>query len=143
MKKKLRMPLKAVLISACFLASLSLVHSPLSGHSLNSPPLLNPSIAIATASKSLEITVSGKVTDEANQPVPGVNILLKGTTTGTTSDANGAYTLTVPDENGVLVFSFIGYATQEVSINNRSVIDVSLVSDAVALSEIARVRDCR
>src|SRR5687767_11125975 len=136
MKKKLRMPLKAVLISACFLASLTLVYSPVSGHSLNSPPLLNASNGIATESKSAEITVSGKVTDDANQPVPGVNILLKGTTTGTTSDANGAYTLTVPDENGVLVFSFIGYATQEVSINNRSVIDVSLVSDAVALSEI-------
>ena len=136
MKKKLRMPLKAVLISACFLASMTLVHSPVSGHSLNSPPLLNESNATATKSESVEITVSGKVTDEANQPVPGVNILLKGTTTGTTSDANGAYTLTVPDENGVLVFSFIGYATQEVSITNRSVIDVSLVSDAVALSEI-------
>src|SRR5688572_4791614 len=136
MKKKLRMPLKAVLISSCCLASLMLMHSPVSGHSLNSPPLLNASNGIATESKSAEITVSGKVTDDANQPVPGVNILLKGTTTGTTSDANGAYTLTVPDENGVLVFSFIGYATQEVSINNRSVIDVSLVSDAVALSEI-------
>src|SRR5688572_28640813 len=136
MKKKLRMPLKAVLISSCCLASLMLMHSPVSGHSLNSPPLLNASNGIATESKSAEITVSGKVTDDANQPVPGVNILLKGTTTGTTSDANGAYTLTVPDENGVLVFSFIGYATQEVNIANRSVIDVSLVSDAVALSEI-------
>ena len=136
MKKKLRMPLKAVLISSCFLASLMLVHSPVSGHSLNSPPVLNASNEVATTSKAVEVTVSGKITDDANQPVPGVNILLKGTTTGTTSDANGAYTLTVPDENGVLVFSFIGYATQEVSINNRSVIDVSLVSDAVALSEI-------
>ncbi|HZB15461.1 MAG TPA: carboxypeptidase-like regulatory domain-containing protein, partial [Chryseolinea sp.] len=117
MKKKLRMPLKAVLISSCFLASLLGMHSPVSGHSLNSPPSVGVSAVV-------DITVSGKITDDANQPLPGVNILLKGTTTGTTSDADGNYTLTVPDENGVLVFSFIGYATQEVSISNRSVIDV-------------------
>ena len=136
MKRKLRMPLKAVLITSCFVACLALVHSPVSGHSLNSPPFLSASNVVPTKPKAVEITVSGKVTDDANQPVPGVNILLKGTTTGTTSDAYGAYTITVPDENGVLVFSFIGYATQEVNIANRSVIDVSMASDAVALSEI-------
>src|SRR5260221_14265449 len=55
-----------------------------------------------------EISVSGKVTDENNQPLPGVNILVKGTTNGTTSDANGDYSLTVADQNSVLEFSFYG-----------------------------------
>ncbi len=128
MKKQLRVPLKASSFSRYVVVLLMSLCS-LSGYSLNSPP------SPANSAK-VDITISGKVTDEGNQPIPGVNILLKGTTTGTTSDGNGAYSLTVPDENGVLVFSFIGYATQEVSINNRTIIDVTLASDAVALSEI-------
>jgi TonB-dependent starch-binding outer membrane protein SusC len=128
MKKQLRVPLKASSFSRYVVVLLMCLCS-LSGYSLNPPP------SPANSGK-VDITISGKVTDEGNQPIPGVNILLKGTTTGTTSDGNGAYTLTVPDEHGVLVFSFIGYATQEVSINNRTTIDVTLASDAVALSEI-------
>jgi hypothetical protein len=63
--------------------------------------------------------VQGTVTD-AKGPLPGVNVKLKGTTTGTTTDVNGKYKLTVPDGNGTLVFSFIGYTTQEIAINNRA-----------------------
>ena len=83
-----------------------------------------------------EIAVSGKVTDENNQPLPGVNILVKGTTNGTTSDANGDYSLTVADQNTVLVFSFIGYATQEVHIDNRTSINVTLKEELISLSEV-------
>lgn len=72
--------------------------------------------------------------------MPGVNILLKNTSTGTTSDANGAYTLSVPDaSDAVLVFSFIGYNTQEVSLGGRSTLDVSMEPNVRALEEIVVV----
>lgn len=80
--------------------------------------------------------VSGKVTSDEGEALPGVNVLLKGTSTGTTTDGGGLYELTVPDEGGVLVFSFIGFATQEVAVNNQTTIDVVLVSDAETLNEI-------
>ena len=65
-------------------------------------------------------SVTGKVTDANSEPIPGVNIIVKGTTLGTTTDANGVYVIEVPGENQVLVFSFIGYAPQEVAVNNRN-----------------------
>lgn len=80
--------------------------------------------------------VSGQVLDESNQPLPGVNILVKGTTNGTTSDGNGKYSISVPSQDAVLVFSFIGYITQEVSADNRSVIDVTLSADVQTLGEV-------
>lgn len=87
----------------------------------------------------LDISISGKITDEQNQSLPGVNILIKGTTLGTTSDANGEYTLAVPNENSILLFSFIGYTTQEISVNGRSVINVALVEDLQKLDEVVVV----
>jgi hypothetical protein len=82
------------------------------------------------------ITVTGKVTDESGQPIPGVNILEKGTTNGTSSDGDGNYTLTLPNENAVLIFSFIGYATKEVIVGNQTSINVSLTPDTKTLEEI-------
>jgi TonB-linked SusC/RagA family outer membrane protein len=86
-------------------------------------------------------TVTGKVTDEANLPLPGVNVLLKGTTNGTATDADGAYSLSVPDDdsNGTLVFSFIGYVSVEVAIGGRTNIDVPLVQDVTTLNEVVVV----
>lgn len=86
--------------------------------------LLNCTLLFAQAQN-----VTGKVTDPDGAPIPGVNILVKGTTIGTTTDVNGEYALSLQGENQVLVFSFIGYASQEISVNNRSVIDISLESD--------------
>lgn len=83
--------------------------------------------------------IAGKVTDESGVPLPGVNVLLKGTTTGTTTDAEGKYSLNVIDGNGTLVFSFIGYTTEEAVIGNRTVIDISLVADIKSLSEVVVV----
>jgi TonB-dependent starch-binding outer membrane protein SusC len=88
------------------------------------------------ATKHAEVTVTGKVIDDLGTAVPGVNILVKGSTHGTTSDADGNYTLTVPEGNSILVFSFIGYATQEVNVDNRTVVNVTLVADVVSLSEV-------
>src|SRR5690606_11344451 len=67
--------------------------------------------------------------------LPGVSILEKGTTNGTVTDAEGNYSISVP-ENAVLVFSFVGYASQEVSVEGRSTIDVSMETDVMALGEV-------
>lgn len=84
----------------------------------------------------IDQTISGKVSDGEGGMLAGVSIVLQGTTTGTTTDADGAYKLTVPDGGGVLLFSFIGFKTEEVSIDNRSVIDVALIQDIKALTEV-------
>jgi TonB-linked SusC/RagA family outer membrane protein len=98
-------------------------------------------LSARVASSSIEkvITVSGRVTSETNEGIPGVNVLLKGTTTGTTTNGEGQYSLTVPDGNGTLIFSYIGYTTEEIPVNNRSIIDVSLVPDIKTLSEVVVV----
>ncbi|QHT69995.1 TonB-dependent receptor [Rhodocytophaga rosea] len=85
------------------------------------------------------ISIRGKVTDEANMGLPGVNVLLKGTTNGTTTDAEGNYSLSAPDGDGTLVFSYIGYATQEVPVNNQTVINVVLLGDVQSLQEVVVV----
>ncbi|MEJ0029467.1 MAG: carboxypeptidase-like regulatory domain-containing protein [Bacteroidota bacterium] len=67
---------------------------------------------------------------------PAVNVVLKGTTNGTVSDANGNYKMTIPDGNGTLVFSFIGLKSQEVEIGGRAVLDVKMELDVTQLSEV-------
>lgn len=81
-------------------------------------------------------TVTGKVTDDTGTGLPGVSVLEKGTTNGTTTDANGDYSLTVSGTDATLTFSFIGYETKEVSVGDRSTIDISLASDIQSLSEV-------
>lgn len=89
------------------------------------------------ATTAVAVTVSGKVTDaEENEPLPGVNVVVKGTTTGTVTDAEGRYSLSVPDGNAVLIFSFVGYAIKEVTVDRQTVIDVALDPDVKALSEV-------
>jgi TonB-linked SusC/RagA family outer membrane protein len=82
-------------------------------------------------------TITGKVTsNEDGTPLPGVNVVLKGTTTGTVTDANGSYTLTVPQGGGIFIFSFIGLVTQELEIGQRSVVDVVMTQDVTQLGEV-------
>lgn len=82
-------------------------------------------------------TVTGKITDSATgEAMPGVNIVVKGTSLGTISDASGNYSITVTDPNTVLLFSFIGYISQEVPWERRSNINVSLVSEVQQLEEV-------
>ena len=81
-------------------------------------------------------TVSGVVKDSDGNSIPGVNIVVKGTSTGTITDSEGKYSLSVPDANSVLVFSFIGYSQQEVTLSGRSTIDVSMANDVKALEEV-------
>ncbi|MTI21141.1 TonB-dependent receptor [Fulvivirga sp. RKSG066] len=87
-----------------------------------------------------ERTVSGKVTSvEDGSTLPGVNVVVKGTTTGTVTDIDGNYKLTVPSSASTLVFSFIGLATEEIEIGTRSVIDVAMSPDVQQLSEVVVV----
>ncbi|MEQ8552581.1 MAG: SusC/RagA family TonB-linked outer membrane protein [Cyclobacteriaceae bacterium] len=80
--------------------------------------------------------VSGQVTEENGEPFIGVTVTIKGTTNGTITDIDGAYSLEVPDPNAILVFSFVGYHTQEVPISNRSVVNVSMAIDIRSLEEV-------
>ncbi len=84
-------------------------------------------------------TITGTVVDEAGSPLPGVSVMEKGTSTGATTDANGAYRLEASAQDVVLVFSFIGYAAQEITPGNRSVIDVSMTPDEKTLQEVVVV----
>ena len=84
--------------------------------------------------------VSGKVTDsETGDNLPGVNIIVKGTNGGTTTDSNGSYQLNVPDENATLVFSFIGYVSTESVVGNQTAINLKLVPDLKTLEEVVVV----
>ncbi|MEZ0538114.1 TonB-dependent receptor [Fibrella arboris] len=80
--------------------------------------------------------VRGKVTDTNNQPLAGVSIVIKGSTQGTTSDVSGRYTLNVPEAKAVLVFSFIGYKSQEVVVGTSETINVTLTENNQSLDEV-------
>ncbi|QHT72218.1 TonB-dependent receptor [Rhodocytophaga rosea] len=81
-------------------------------------------------------TVSGTIKDEQGNPLPGANIIVKGTTSGTTSDSNGGYSLGISSAQDVLIISFIGYFGKEVPVGNQSTIDVVLQADVQTLSEV-------
>src|SRR5690606_76226 len=81
----------------------------------------------------------GKVTDETGSGLPGTNVLVKGSTLGTTTDSNGDYTIEVTQADAVLVFSFIGYETKEISVAGQSIVNVSLEPGIESLSEIVVV----
>ena len=86
-------------------------------------------------SVTTDITVRGKVTDDRGEPLPGASVIAKGSGRGTITDENGNYVLTVSDD-AVLVFSFIGYHTQEIAVNGQSTINMQLSLDAKTLSEV-------
>ena len=89
---------------------------------------------------ALEQTITGVITDdETQEPLPGVNVLAKGTTSGTVTDIDGNYRLTVNDDVTTLVFSSIGYETREIPINGQTVIDLALAPDVQSLSEVVVV----
>lgn len=86
-------------------------------------------------------TITGKVTDANNgTTLPGVNVVVKGTTTGTVTDMNGAYSLKVAANAQTLVFSFIGYTTKEEAIGTKTTIDISLAPSAELLDEVVLQR---
>lgn len=129
-------------------ASLGLILRKLSGETGVQFKRVNNNIYVSKAAGNLrgqtvevqekytaDITVRGKIYDETGQGLPGASVLVKGTTTGTVTDMDGNYSLVSP-EDAVLVFSFIGYQTQEISVSGRTTIDVSLEIDAEQLEEV-------
>ncbi|MDO6809818.1 TonB-dependent receptor [Zobellia galactanivorans] len=83
--------------------------------------------------------IRGTVIDEGGQPLPGVNVLAKGTTTGTQTDFDGNYSINVPNGATTLVFSFIGLKSQEIAIDGKTVVNVTMIEDATALDEVVLV----
>jgi len=84
-------------------------------------------------------TISGTVTDESGQPLPGVTVVVKGTTQGTITDAEGNYSLSNVPENAILVFSFVGMRTHEIPIEGKSLINVVLAEDTIGIEEVVAV----
>ncbi len=89
--------------------------------------------------ENLALTVNGRVTDEVDSPLPGVNVLVKGSTVGTTTDTDGRFTLEVENESSILVFSFIGFLTQEVQVGTQTAINIKMAPDVQSLQEVVVV----
>jgi TonB-linked SusC/RagA family outer membrane protein len=92
-----------------------------------------------TAAFAQNVTVTGKVTDDTGEALIGVNVTVKRTTIGNITDLNGGYTLEIPGNQSVLVFSYVGYVTQEITVGNQRRIDVTLLDDSRALDEVVVV----
>ena len=86
-----------------------------------------------------QIVVTGKVTDEDSNTLPGVNIVVKGTLKGAITDPDGNYSIEVEDADATLVFSFIGYESQEILVGNQTTINVSMVEDAIGIEEVVAI----
>jgi len=83
--------------------------------------------------------VNGTVYDEAGETLPGVTVTIKGTSRGTITDINGFYSINVSDENAILVFAYVGFATQEIKAKGRKLIDVTMIANVDALEEVVVV----
>ena len=88
------------------------------------------------AEPTVEKRVSGVVTDDKQEPLPGVSILIKGDQRGTTTDAKGTFQISVPDGPVVLTFSFVGYLSQDISVSSQSQLSVTLMPDTRSLDEV-------
>ncbi|WP_209331254.1 SusC/RagA family TonB-linked outer membrane protein [Lunatimonas salinarum] len=93
-----------------------------------------PADAAMTEALEADITVKGTVSDDKGEPLPGVTITVQGRNTGTVTDIDGGYSITAPDD-ATLVFSFIGFKTQNIAIGNRSTINITMTEDIGALDE--------
>ncbi|UOQ97007.1 TonB-dependent receptor [Hymenobacter sp. 5317J-9] len=105
--------------------------------------LCAPTLALAAAPTvargvKADITISGRVLDEKGAGLPGVNVIVKGTTNGTQTDVDGRYTIKAP-ENATLIFTFVGYLSKEESVGGRTAINATLAPDSKALEEVVVV----
>jgi len=102
-------------------------------------PLVILLMISSTQVQAQALQVSGKITDETGNPIPGVNVLEKGTANGTVTDNDGTYKMQFNSPSAVVVFSFIGYETQEIQVNGKAIIDASLTPSVATLGEIVVV----
>ncbi len=97
----------------------------------------NNSTSFSSKNRSVSLeTVKGKVTDENGDVLPGVNILVKGTQLGTSTDRDGNFSIDVPGQNSVLVFSFVGYLPNEIMVSSQTILNVKMQVESRALSEV-------
>jgi len=83
--------------------------------------------------------LSGKVTDESGEPLPGVTVIVKGTTHGTVTDVDGVFNITDVESGDILVFSFVGMSMQEITIESQTKLDITMVVDAIGLDEVVAI----
>lgn len=94
--------------------------------------------SVSISEKAVDVVVRGRVVDQFGEPIPGVTVSVEGTSTGTATDLDGQYTLSVP-EGSTLIFSFIGFETQRIAVGGQSIIDVELNEDISSLEEVVVV----
>ncbi|MCH7400513.1 SusC/RagA family TonB-linked outer membrane protein [Belliella kenyensis] len=110
------------------------------GSSVSNEPIWSRGELSFTYSEKMDRTVRGTVySTEDGMTLPGVSVVLKGTTRGTATDIDGAFILSIPDEGGTLVFSFVGFETQELRITNQSVFEIQLKPDVTSMNEVVVV----
>lgn len=95
--------------------------------------ILSPKEVLIAQQKNKKIT--GVITDEKGEPVPGANVIQKGTTNGTISDIDGKFSLDVPD-NATLIVSFIGYVTKNIAVGHKEIFNITLLEDSRKLEEV-------
>lgn len=94
---------------------------------------------VLVSEKPVAVAITGRVTDKKGVPLPGVSIKLKGTSIGGSTDTNGNFAINLPETSGTLVFTYIGFITQEIPVNSRNVINVTLEEDTKGLNEVVVV----
>jgi len=93
----------------------------------------------ATAVFGQSIQITGTVIDKNGEPIPGLSVTVKGTSIGIPTDINGKYSINIPNRNAVLEFSFLGYVSQEITVGNKTRIDVTMAEDVQNLREVVVV----
>jgi len=101
--------------------------------------VVNNKLIILAPKGILQKLVTGAVTDAAGEPLPGVTVMIKGTTQGTITDANGVYSITIPDDNSTLAFSYVGFKTQEILVGSKRAVNVTLKEGSNELDEVVVV----
>uniref|UniRef100_UPI003216C635 TonB-dependent receptor n=1 Tax=uncultured Draconibacterium sp. TaxID=1573823 RepID=UPI003216C635 len=97
--------------------------------------IISPKYKLASQQK----TISGKVTDNSNEPLPGVTVVVKGTTEGTVTSVDGKFSISNVSDESVLVFSFVGMISQEITVGSQTTIDITMIADAIGIEEIVAV----
>ncbi|MCG8697269.1 MAG: carboxypeptidase-like regulatory domain-containing protein, partial [Bacteroidales bacterium] len=96
-------------------------------------------VCISMIGYAQQQTISGKITDAEGNPLPGVNIVIKGTSIGTITDMNGAFSLQSEQAEAVLVVSYVGFLTEEIEASSSSPVEINLVEDVQSLDELVVV----
>jgi TonB-linked SusC/RagA family outer membrane protein len=99
----------------------------------------NALLSDSNGAEMQQAAVSGKVTDELGNPLPGVSISIKGTTQGTISDGDGKFTISITEKNAVLKFSFIGMISQEIPVDGKTVLNVTLRQETIGIEEVVAI----